>query len=42
MSDDAAPTKRGRKANTEKAEKAVEKPEPKKRARKVIHYIKTK
>lgn len=33
MSDDAAPTKRGRKANVEKVEK--EKPEPKKRGRKV-------
>lgn len=33
MSDDAAPTKRGRKANAEKKE--VEKAEPKKRARKV-------
>lgn len=36
MSDEAAPAKRGRKANTEKAEKAAaEKAEPKKRARKV-------
>lgn len=36
MSDDAAPAKRGRKANAEKAEKVEkEKPEPKKRGRKV-------
>lgn len=36
MSDDAAPAKRGRKANAEKSEKVEkEKAEPKKRARKV-------
>lgn len=37
MSDDAAPAKRGRKANADKAEKVekAEKAEPKKRARKV-------
>lgn len=37
MSDDAAPVKRGRKANAEKTEKVEkEKAEPKKRARKVL------
>lgn len=38
MSDEAAPAKRGRKANAEKNEKVEkEKAEPKKRARKVEH-----
>lgn len=37
MSDEAAPAKRGRKANAEKIEKVEkEKAEPKKRARKVL------
>ena len=39
MSDDAAPVKRGRKANAEKAEKNDAKAETKKRPRKVGFFI---